>query len=398
MNALRSLGILIGPPTMTEGQNLNEARIMAWWDETHGPVCTHYPHPHQTVGLRVIIVQHQPPHQCHPESGRSGGSRHSHHGQCHREVGDHMKINLPVFKDEDTKDAISYQSWCWDLTLYHWAGCWDCTLLPYAICSLQAYPGELVRSLGTDITRGNVLAILGKHYNNVKALDTLNQELFKLHMGKKETVSEWRVHLLRHLHILAVLFTEHFLPDHVTELKHDCFYSGLSKKLKAMVAYLKASTNEKTYSDYLHAAWEAEKEEVMEPSHSQTAATTSKPLAMSFFPLQKLKGSQPTKTLAVWVAHLKEEDADNEECTDSKDPDGMEGVTEEPIVCLARAVNNTQQEEKHCYHCSSLDHFIRACPLVVASRTGLHLNWKEATALMKGAWTPLGKMTTPKVP
>ena len=24
-----------------------------------------------------------------------------------------MKINLPVFRDEDTKDAVTYQSWCW---------------------------------------------------------------------------------------------------------------------------------------------------------------------------------------------------------------------------------------------------------------------------------------------
>ena len=46
-------------------------------------------------------------------SERSGGSRHPHHGwQPHRETGGHMKINLPVFKDEDTKDAITYQSWC----------------------------------------------------------------------------------------------------------------------------------------------------------------------------------------------------------------------------------------------------------------------------------------------
>ena len=34
-----------------------------------------------------------------------------------------MKINLPVFKDEDMKDAITYQSWCWDLMVYHHTGC-----------------------------------------------------------------------------------------------------------------------------------------------------------------------------------------------------------------------------------------------------------------------------------
>ena len=91
-----------------------------------------------------------------------------------------MKINLPSSRMEDTKDAIMYQSWHWDLTVYCCTRCWDHTLLPYAIHSLQGYPGELVKSLGTDITLDDVLTILDEHYNNVKALDTLNQELFQL--------------------------------------------------------------------------------------------------------------------------------------------------------------------------------------------------------------------------
>ena len=95
-----------------------------------------------------------------------------------------------------------------------------------------------------------------------------------------------------------------------------------------MVAYLKASTNENTYSDYLWVVREAEKEEAMEPFHSQTADNTSKPEAMSFFPLQKLKGTQPTKTPAVHVAHLEEEGSDKEGGAESEDPNGIEGVTE----------------------------------------------------------------------
>ena len=42
-----------------------------------------------------------------------------------------------------------------------------------------------MRSLGIDITLDDVLTILDEHYNNVKALDALNQELFQLCMGKK---------------------------------------------------------------------------------------------------------------------------------------------------------------------------------------------------------------------
>ena len=101
-----------------------------------------------------------------------------------------MKINLPILKDEDTKDAVTYQSWHWDLSVYHCMGCWDCTILPYAIQSLQGYQGELVRSSVIDITLDYILTILDEHYNNVKALDALNQELFQLCTGEKETVSD----------------------------------------------------------------------------------------------------------------------------------------------------------------------------------------------------------------
>ena len=119
-----------------------------------------------------------------------------------------------------------------------------------------------------DITLDDMLIILDKHFNNVKALDTLNQELFQLQIADKETVSNWGICLLRHFQVLAASFPECFLPDHVAKLKCASFYGGLPKHLKAMVAYLKASPQEKTYSNYPWAARKAEKELFMELSCS----------------------------------------------------------------------------------------------------------------------------------
>ena len=96
--------------------------------------------------------------------------------------------------------------------------------------------------------------------------------------------------------------------------------------------------------------------------------------------------------------HLEEESAKKDEEVDSEDPDSIEGVTEEFMVCLVRVVKDAQKEEKHCYHCSSLEHFILDCPLVKASRTDLHLNCKEGMALKKGAQAPQTKVTIPKMP
>ena len=52
----------------------------------------------------------------------------------------------------------------------------------------------------------------------------------------------------------------------------------------------------------------------------------------------KAKSTQPTKTPAVCVVHLEEEGSDKEGGTESEDPKGIEGVPEEFIVHLARAV------------------------------------------------------------
>ena len=98
------------------------------------------------------------------------------------------------------------------------------------------------------------------------------------------------------------------------------------------------------------------------------------------------------------MTHLEEEDAGDEEDQESGDPGGIEGVTEEFMVSLARTVKDAQADEKHCYHCSSLEHFIHNCLLVKTSREKKQLNRKEGTASMKGAQTHLATTSAMKSP
>ena len=166
-----------------------------------------------------------------------------------------------------------------------------------------------------------------------------------------------------------------------------------------MVAYLKAGPQVRTYSDYLRAAWEAEKEDAMELPRglrAQIADNAPKSQATSFFPLQKLKGNQLTsKVPVVWLAHLEEEDTGRDEDEESNNQGGIKGVTEEFMVHLARAVKDAQVEEKHSYDCSSLEHFICNCLLIKTLRENAWLNDKEGMALKKGAQIPpaIGRQT-----
>ena len=72
---------------------------------------------------------------------------------------------------------------------------------------------------------------------------------------------------------------------------------------------------------------EAKKEDSMEPSQSHTIDNTVKPKSTSFFPLWKLKGTQPVvKMAAICLVLVEEESAKKDERVDSEDPDGIEGV------------------------------------------------------------------------
>ena len=119
-----------------------------------------------------------------------------------------------------------------------------------------------------------------------------------------------------------------------------------------MVAYLKAGPQVRTYSDYLRATREAKKEDSIELSCSPRVPVTdgpSKLRAISFFPLRKLKDSQPfTKKPTVCLAQLEEEGPEDSEDPESDDPDGIDGVNEEFNVWLARVVKDAQTDEKHC--------------------------------------------------
>ena len=158
-----------------------------------------------------------------------------------------------------------------------------------------------------------------------------------------------------------------------------------------MVAYLKAGPQVRTYLNYLRATREAEKEDSIELSQTSRTKTTdspSKPRTTSFFPLRKLKGSQPfPKKPEVCLVQLEEEDADDGEEPESADPNGIKGVTEEFMVWLARAVKDSQMDERCCYYCSSPEHFIRNCPLMKTARDKKQLNGKEGTVMAKGAQT-----------
>ena len=221
-------------------------------------------------------------------------------------------------------------------------------------------------------------------------------------MADKDTVSDWGVCLWRHLQVLAALFPECFHLNCMVELKCDHFYGGLPKCLNAMVAYLKASPQEKTYSDYLWAAREVEKEDSTELSQS---TQNQKPITQPNLgwlvssPCGSLRGpswhlKHPPCTWHTWKRRVPRRTKKWKMRIPMVSTESLRSFT----VHLAGARKDAQVEEKCCYHCSSLEHFICDFLLVRALRANMQLNCKEGMVPKKGVQAPQTKATIPKTP
>ena len=137
---------------------------------------------------------------------------------------------MPIFKDEKTKDAVTYHSWQWDIAIFCCLGWDDQHLLPYVFWSLQGFPGDLARSLGEDATLNDILQMLDKHYGIVMTFNTLSKELYYLKQGSGENITEFGVHISQQVQIVQSEYLGTIQQEHIEEMKQDHFYEGLSPK------------------------------------------------------------------------------------------------------------------------------------------------------------------------
>ena len=70
--------------------------------------------------------------------------------------------------------------------------------------------------------------MLDKHYGIKMTFDTLSKELHSLRQGSSENVAELAVHLLQQVQMLHLEYPGRIQPEHVEEMKCDCFYEGLN--------------------------------------------------------------------------------------------------------------------------------------------------------------------------
>ena len=172
-------------------------------------------------------------------------------GSVHMGRGLQVKVNLPIFKDEKMKDAVTYCFWWWDMAIFHWSG-WDNShLLLYNFSSLQGFPGDLAQGLGEDTTLIDMLQTFDEHYGVVITFNALSKEFYSLKQGFGEYVAEYGVHLSQQVKIIQSEYPGRIWPKHVEETKHDCFCDSLNPKYQQILAHKVDGEKPAGYSNVL---------------------------------------------------------------------------------------------------------------------------------------------------
>ena len=132
-----------------------------------------------------------------------------------------VKVNLPIFKVEKTKDAVTHNLWQWDIAVFLHLGWDDQCLLSYIFQSLQGLLGDLAKSLVEDATLTDVLQMLKEHYSVAMTFDALSKEFYSLKQGSEKNVAEFRLCLSQPFQILQLEYLGKVQQEHIEEMNEN---------------------------------------------------------------------------------------------------------------------------------------------------------------------------------
>ena len=93
--------------------------------------------------------------------------------------------------------------------------------------------------------------MMDEQYDIVMMFNALSKELYSLKQGLGGNVAEFGMDLSQQVQILQSGYLGKILPEHVEEMKLDCFYEDLNPKYRWMVAHKVDDKNPAGYSDLL---------------------------------------------------------------------------------------------------------------------------------------------------
>ena len=286
-------------------------------------------------------------------SRRRGGNNNNNHG----------KIDLPIFKNEDAKDGITYMAWRHDVRLYRMQGVPDRVLLPRVYRSLQGPPGDLARGLGLNVSLPEMIEYLDQYYGNSLGYDQLMGGLYTMVWKDGESVEDLATRLDRHLILCAGSYPDLFPPETIRTMKRDRFFDLMTGIYKSRMSHLMKPGAKADFGELLQFARHTQTAE--QAKQRAIAATKTTPSGGGLYPSRKMKGSYSASSRTAVVDEGATADAPSSEPQDDEDVLEVEDEQEKTIELatrLAAAVKMWEDFKGKCYKCAKPGHVAKDCP------------------------------------
>ena len=167
--------------------------------------------------------------------------RRHHRERCHGPNGQRKKLNLPIFRDSSSDNAITYDDWCSEVDNYVTEGHSHQLIRDSVLSALEGCPHHTAKAamVDEDGSLKSIMSTLDQVYGGATTYTTLLNKLNSIQQGYAEPTKDYYERVLQIRMKLQEFHAYMFHRGDLERQTKEAFFNGLKPEYQVMVVHKK---------------------------------------------------------------------------------------------------------------------------------------------------------------